>query len=175
MRTMTAWLLVLASAALMACGGSPASPAGPTSNPVVAPATPPPDVSVWQLTSVETAVTGPDNCFIQAQVRAGIPRSVSWVIGVIQTGNAISFAWGGDIDLVEAGTLEGDAFTALSLESPTGFPPCADGTSLSGTFQARVTGTFSEDHKQLTAKETWTYSFATGEITMFFDWTAVRE
>src|SRR5438034_787674 len=110
MRTIPIWTLVLAASALVACDGRVSPPAGPTSNPapiVTPPPTARPDVTVWNLTSVETAVNGPDNCFTQGQVRAGIPRSLSWVVGVIQTSNAISFDFGDDVGLLETGTLEG--------------------------------------------------------------------
>jgi hypothetical protein len=176
-RAVAIWMLVLTASALVACDGQMSPPVAPTSSPV--PAVPPvptprPDVSVWDLTSVETAVTGPDNCFTQAQVRAGIPRSGSRVVGVIRGGDAISFDSGDDFGLLETGSLEGNAFTARSAVSQVAFPACSGGAALSGTFEGSVTGTFSEDHKHLTAKETWTYSFATGEITMFFDWTAIQ-
>ncbi len=130
----------------------------------------------WDLTTVLTAVTGPDNCFTQQQLRGGIPRSIAWQLEVTRTGNAVTFDY--DVrnypsdNVRQTGTVDGNAFTARSVPWPISFPPCADGTVLSGSFDASVTGRFSDDGTHLTAKELWSYRFSSGEITFFIEWSA---
>ena len=49
-----------------------------------------------------------------------------------------------------------------------------DGTVLSGTFDATVTGRFSDAGRRLAAKEVWVYHFTSDEITMLLDWSAAQ-
>jgi len=180
MRSMAASLIMLAVAILAGCDNqSPISPTTPPTNTVPftgQPAPPRAPVWNWNLTTVFTAITGPDNCFKERQARSGIPRSTEWQLEVTRTGNAVTFDY--DVrnypsdNVRETGTVDGNTFTALSVPWPISFPPCADGTVLSGSFDASVTGRFSDDGTHLTAKEVWIYRFSSGEITFFMDWTA---
>ena len=180
MRCVVASLLMLA-VLLGGCGSqSPVSPTTSTVTPQVVRTPPPPlppaPVANWNLTTTETAVTGPDNCFTQQQIRNGIPRSIEWFMAVTRTGNMVSFDY--DVrnyptdDLLETGTVDGSEFTARSVSWPMAFPTCPDGTVLAGTFDGSVTGRFSDDGRHLTAKEVWAYHFSSGEITMLLDWSA---
>jgi len=166
-----------------ACGSSgPTSPSETRQPPSLPPPTPrqppPPGAPVWNwdLTTVLTAVTGPDNCFKQQQVRGGIPRSIAWQLEVTRAGNAVTFDY--DVrnypsdNVRQTGTVDGNEFTARSVPWPISFPSCADGTVLSGSFDASVTGRFSDDGTHLTAKELWSYHFSSGEITFFIEWSA---
>ena len=167
MRCVTVSLLMLAVVILAGCETrSPVSPAATATN-FPAPLKPtPPTAPVWNwnLTTVLTAVTGPDNCFTQQQFRAGIPRSISWQLEVTRTDNVITFDY--DVrnfptdDVRQTGTVDGSEFSARSVSGPMFFPTCPDGTVLSGTFDASVTGRFSDDGRHLTAKEVWAYHFS---------------
>jgi hypothetical protein len=178
MRRVVASLLTLAAVAGSGCDSrTPVSPA-PTATPAptVSAPMPAPPIAGWDLTTVLTAVTGPDNCFTQQQVRAGIPRSLAWQLEVVRSGSVVQFDY--DVrnyptdDVRETGTVDGDAFTARSETVPMRFPTCADGTPLSGTFDASVAGRFSADGRHLTAREVWAYHFASGDIRLFLDWSA---
>jgi hypothetical protein len=105
-------------------------------------------------------------------MRLGIPRSISWGLAVTRTGNVMTFDY--TDDLRETGLIEGSEFSARSATQPMFFPTCADGTVLSGTFDAAVTVRFSDDGRSLTGKEVWTYHFSSGEITMLMDWSAAQ-
>jgi hypothetical protein len=101
---------------------------------------------------------------------------MSWQLEVTRTGNVVTFDY--DVrnrptdDVQETGTVEGSEFTARSVSLPMSFPTCSDGTVLSGTFDASVTGRFSDDGRHLTAKEVCAYHFLSGEITFLLDWSA---
>jgi hypothetical protein len=158
---------------------APGPPVAPVANDFAAPTTRPlPSGPVWNwnLTTVLTDVTGPDNCFRQQQIRAGIPRSISWQLEVTRTGNVVTFDY--DVrnypsdNVRETGTVNGTEFTARSVSWQTSFPTCPDGTVLSGTFDASVTGRFSDDGRHLTAREIWAYHFSSGEMALLLDWSA---
>jgi hypothetical protein len=177
MRRAAVSLTTLAVVVLAGCESrSPVSPVGTIVAAAVTSTVKTAPVWNWNLTTVETAVTGPDNCFTQGQYRNGIPRSISWQLEVTRTGNAVTFDY--DVrnyptdDDLETGTVDGSEFTANSVTSPIFFPPCSDGTVLSGTFDATVTGRFSDDGRHLTAHEVWAYHFTAGEITLLLDWSA---
>src|SRR5262245_21429725 len=119
MRSVAASLLVLAIVILTACDSrTPVSPAPPSAP--VAPTPPPPapghPVWNWNLTTVLTAITGPDHCFTQQQFRAGVPRSLSWQMEVSRTGNVVVFDY--DVrnypsdNVRHTGMVEGNTFTA---------------------------------------------------------------
>lgn len=178
-RCVAASLLMLAVVIILA-GCESRSPVSPTANnfappfTLTLPAAPP--VWNWNLTTVLTAVTGPANCFTEQQVRAGIPRSISWQLEVTRAGNEVTFEY--DVrdyqndSVRQTGRVDGSEFTARSVSRPMSFPTCRDGTVLSGTFDASVTGRFSDDGRHLTAKEVWAYHFSSGEITFLLDWSA---
>lgn len=170
---------VLAIVVFAACENrGPSPPVVPTSPSAapVGPAPPAAPVWNWNLTTVLTSATGPDNCFTERQVYLGIPRSISWQLAVTRTGNAVTFDY--DVrnyptdDLQLTGTIDGNTFTANSVTQPSSFPPCPDGTVLSGTFDSTVSGQFSDDGKHVIAKEIWSYHFSTGEVRMSLDWSA---
>ncbi|HUR41803.1 MAG TPA: hypothetical protein VM240_11635 [Verrucomicrobiae bacterium] len=95
---------------------------------------------------------------------------------VTRTGDVVAFDY--DVrnypsdNVRHTGTAEGNQFTARSVSWPTRFPTCSDGTPLTGTFDAKVTGRFSDDGAHLTAKEVWTYHFSSGDVTFLIDWSA---
>ena len=91
---------------------------------------------------------------------------------MIRIGNVITFEH--TDDLRETGLIDGTEFTARSATQTMFFPTCADGTVLSGTFEATVTGRFSADGRRLTGNEVWAYHFSSGEITMSMDWSAAQ-
>lgn len=169
-----------------ACHNPQSSPTAPTQTTSAPTATAGPPVPAgpytapvwnWNLTTVLTAVTGPANCFTEQQVRAGIPRSISWQLEVTRAGNEVTFDY--DVrnyptdNVRETGRVDGREFTARSVTWPTAtFVTCPDGTVLSGTFDASVTGRFSDDGRHLTAKEVWAYRFSSGEVTFLLDWSA---
>ena len=171
LRCVGASMLMCTAIILGGCGtASPLSPAPNSSAPPLTPTLPTAAVALWNLTTVLATVTGPDNCFTQQQVRLGIPRSLSWGLEVARTGNAVSFEYSDD--LRETGTVDGVEFTAQSVSSRTSFPTCPGGTVLSGTFDASVTGRFSDDGRLLAAKEVWAYHFTSGDVTFLLDWSA---
>ena len=133
---------------------------------------PPTSAQSWRgdLTSVLTAVSGPENCFTREQLRLGVPRTVAWALQVLRTGTTVSFSYSDDYP--ETGMLNGNDFSARSVTFPISFPSCPDGPVLSGTAYTSVTGRFSDDGKHLTAHEAWTYEFTSGQVIMLFDWSA---
>jgi hypothetical protein len=173
MRGIAVPVLALAVATFEGCdNGSRVFPAPSKSPAAPTPTLPTVPIEIWDLTTVETAVTGPDNCFTQQQLAAGIPRSGSWALAVTRRGNVVTFEYAPDLQ--ETGPLEANQFTAQSASARMSSPSCPDGTVLSGTFDATVTGRFSDDGTHLTAKETWVYRFRSGEITLSMDWSADR-
>ena len=173
-------LLVVASAVLVSgCEtGSPVpSVTTPTSiAPPAAPAPSPGPVPNWNLVTVLEAVTGPDSCFIQQQQQLGIPRSTLELMEVVRTGTTVVFDHDTrnfpNNDLQEAGTLVGNEFTARSETLPVSFPSCPDATMLKGTFDASVSGRFSDDGTHIAAREIWAYHFSSGEVAFVIDWSA---
>ena len=150
-------------------------PTAPTPPAVATPLPSAPTSSNWALTTVLTAVTGPDTCFSHpAAQRVGMP--VAWQMAATRSETTVTFMY--DVrnhptdDVEYAGTVDGDSFTAKSDSSPVSFPTCADGTVLKGTFDGRVTGSFSPDGKHLTAKEVWAYHFSWGDVQFSMDWIA---
>jgi len=93
-----------------------------------------------------------------------------------RSGNAVSFDY--DVrnfptdDVREGGPLDGTAFTARNASQSIRFPSCGDDSMLTGTLDESVEGHFSEDFKHLTAKEQYNYHFGSGDVTVFFDWSA---
>jgi hypothetical protein len=166
---------------LGSCGGNPGRPS-PVREPVaVEPAhlpLPPPTGPVgdrWHLTTVFTAVDGPDNCFSQ-ELRSRLGQATAWTMAVSRSGSRVSFDydvhnWPTD-DLLEYGTVSGRDFTASSTAQASSSPPCPDGTVLSGTFIASVSGQFSEDGNHLEGHQSSVYSFSTGAITLHESWSA---
>lgn len=144
--------------------------------PPMAPGAPSQPVANWNLNTVLTVVTGPDNCFTQQQQQAGIPRSLSWLMEVTRNGDLVTFDYDTrnypTDDVRETGTLVANEFTARSETLPIGFATCADGTVLKGTFDARVNGRFSDDGRHIVASEIWAYHFSSGEVTFAIDWSA---
>jgi hypothetical protein len=129
---------------------------------------------------VLVAVTGPDNCFTQQQQRSGIPRSAVELMTITGPGSGDTLRFDHDTrnaptdDSRESGTLVGNAFTARGETVPVRFPPCSDGTVLTGTLDASVIGRFSDDGQHITAQERWAYHFSSGEVALSFDWSADR-
>ena len=171
MRWIVASLLTVGFFTVAGCDGR--SSLSPTTVTIPVPSVP---AQLWNLTTVITAIVGPDNCFTQRQFELGVPRSLSWLMSVTQTGNEVTFDY--DIrnrptdDVLETGTVDGDAFKARSAASRVGFPACADGTVLTGTVEANLEGRFAADRKHLTATEAVVYHFSSGDVTVLLDWSA---
>ncbi len=121
---------------------------------------------------VLTAVTGPDVCFARvARERIGIQVSTPMRVG--RAGAAVRFQVGDPMDYPEyVGTVDANEFVAETPSWPLGFHTCPDGTTLSGTFEGRVAGRFTEEGHRLTATDIWTYHFSPGDVQYVFEWTA---
>jgi hypothetical protein len=156
-------------AALLAggCDASAVRPAGPTlTRPTPTPSEPGTGETYWSLTTTLTAVTGANTC---SDWRPAIGTATSWLLTVRRSaGGAIWLQY--DDNNPVSGTTDGASFTA-SATSP-GFQPCG-GVPADYQFESRVTGTFSADGNAVTAQETWTYRFASGDAIVFrLDWAA---
>jgi hypothetical protein len=127
-------------------------------------------VSVWDVRTMPSGITIADPCFIQPAAEAS-PMTVS----VIRTDDRIAFAPDGPPDepFSATGTVDGNDFATNSAPWPTN-ERCPDGTVVTGTFVMNVTGRFSDDGRHLTAKESVTYRFPSGESTLRFDWSGVE-
>jgi len=133
-------------------------------------------VGNWSLTTVITSVTGPRNC-LSARFRSQRGTPIAWSLSVVRSASSVAFDydvnnWPTD-DVLETGTVDGDAFTAQSAPWQVFFPACSDGTTLAGLFVGTVTGRFSSDGTHLTGSEVWSYQLTSGEIDVTMEWTAV--
>jgi hypothetical protein len=132
-----------------------------------------PSVSVWDVTTTLSGTTSADPCFGQPGLGTSRPVTIS----VIRTDDRVAFvvdtATPPDEQLSETGTVAGNEFTASTDATPT-TASCPDGTVLRGTFETNLSGRFSDDGRHLTAKETVTYHFSSGESTLRFDWSGVE-
>jgi hypothetical protein len=158
------------------CGG-----ATPAPTPVPYPTTRPAPTATnqgstgdfWHLTTRITVVDGPPNCFHDGFT---VGQSQDWTMAVDRSGSSVTFDY--DVhnrptdDIIESGTVNGEAFTASSTTEQISFPSCPDGTVLSGTFRGSVTGQFSADGTHLDAQEAWVYAFGTGTVTVHKSWSA---
>ena len=135
-----------------------------------------PSVSMWDVTMTRTGATSGDECFLQLLDAEG-SSATSRVISVIRTDNHVAFVYDSadppSEQLSEAGTVDGNEFTAISTSWPSN-QLCRDGRVLTGTFETHLTGRFSEDGRHLAGKETWTYRLSSGESTVVFDWSGVE-
>jgi hypothetical protein len=101
-----------------------------------------------------------------------VGTAVNWILYSYQSGNDAILQYS-DEDL--RGSSDGETFRA-SQRWP-GFFPCggAGGARVDFDFESAVAARFSPDGSVLTARETWTYRFSSGEPVVFsFDWVASR-
>jgi hypothetical protein len=180
MRFRTTSAVLVVAFALNACGGGADSPTAPTPQvsamPRLDPRPDPPQVPGirWNLTTIQTAVTGPGSkvCW-----RNPDGTRIDWLMAVQRTSEAVSFLydvhnWPSD-HVEHKGRVAGEHFIASS-ESQPGYFPCA-GTQVEFVFEAEVSGQFSADGQALTAREVWTYKLTSGEaVSIAFDWVASR-
>jgi len=169
---------IVLSLTMAGCGADRvASPTAPTL--VTPPASPLPSPTPaerewrqWTLTTVLVAVTGPDVCFAQTARQHLGPRS-SVPLLVNRSRSSVRLQIGDPQDYPEySGTVEADDFTAQTSSWPANFPDCPNGTALSGTFDGRVAGRFTQGGEHLTATDIWSYRFPWGEVQYVFEWTA---
>jgi hypothetical protein len=178
-RTTSAVLIV--AFALNACGSDADSPTAPTPPMSALPRVDPrPDLLQvpgvrWNLTTIQTAVTGPGSkvCW-----RNPDGTRIDWLMAVQRSGESVSFVydvhnWPYD-SLEHKGRVVGEHFIASS-ESQPGYFPCG-GVQVEFVFEAEVSGQFSANGQALTATEVWTYKLTSGEaVSIAFDWVASRQ
>jgi hypothetical protein len=165
--------------ALTAAGcnlGAVVSPSAGVAEPAAAalPSILPPNI--WQLTTVLSSVSGPDNCFTQRLKQWGLPRTVQYQMEVVRIGTGVSFEY--DVryrseilsdSVKETGLMEARAFTA---EFRSELISSCNGEAFSGPYVVRVTGLFADDDARITATELWRYEFPSGEVTAVVEWNA---
>lgn len=162
----------LGMAALLAaaCGAEP--PLAPPAVTVPAPpvAAPAPAFESWSLEQRMVSVAGAEIC---GWDRGGFWSSATWPLRVRRAGSVVRLVYGDIMDEIElVGILEGDAFTASS--STPSYQPCG-GQRRDYILESIVAGRFSAAGDALTARETVSYRFASGEAIVFtFDWVATR-
>ncbi|MEJ2085657.1 MAG: hypothetical protein P8Y44_08255 [Acidobacteriota bacterium] len=157
-------LLVLLLTASCHRGNEPTSPLEPSL----------PTVQLWSLDWRGSSVTGANNCFKQEAQRAihdegGTAEELEITIA----GSSIDLYWvPGDIRY--SGTLQGADFEATAGRGD-GSYQCRDGTVFFFHFHVTVDGHFSDDQRQLSAKEVWRYELEEGgAIAYNYDWIARR-
>jgi len=132
----------------------------------------------WSLTTTPKEVTGPDNCFSQAQ-RSRIGKPLDWELAVSRSSSRIALLY--DVHnlptdaLTHTGSLSDGTVSAVpDAPSAMKFPSCADGTVLEGNFAATLSAQFSADGEQVTGTEIWSYHFSVGEVRITFGWNGQR-
>ena len=162
--------------ALGACGSDSASPTAPTPPAATALRPDPPQVpgDRWNLTTIQTAVTGPARKVCWRNLDG---TRINWLMAVQRSGESVNFLydvnnWPSD-HVEHKGSITGEHFIANS-EAWTGGFPCG-GTQVEFVFQAEVSGRFSANGQSLTATEVWIYQLSSGEaVRISFDWVANR-
>ncbi|HSC27521.1 MAG TPA: hypothetical protein VLD67_09615 [Vicinamibacterales bacterium] len=163
------------------CQATPLSPTRPSTAADLSPAPQPPSPqpprfpNPWNLTTVLTSVTGPDNCFTRQQ-RRRIGASTEWLLSVTRGASSLHLLydvrnWPLDHAEYDA-AINGDDFAGSSDSMPVSFPACPDGTVLTGSGDGMVSGRFTPDGHEITAQEVWIYRFSSGEVRLFMDWIA---
>ncbi len=124
----------------------------------------------WVLTATLTDVTGRHVCPHWAPE---IGHSAEYALDVRRSDSVVTLVYDvrDRIDYLElAGTVSGESFEARTTHA--GFLPCG-GSRLDYEFESLVSGRFSSDGAQITARETWSYRVPSGDaFVYYFDWIA---
>jgi hypothetical protein len=166
LRISTVAIAVLAALLAGGCGtdGALDGPSPLASPPPIVPA------EAWELTTTLTRVEGPA-CLIDGPV---VGSTFDQTMQIRRDGTAITLLYGDPAEPTEAvGSIDGSAFSAASV-TQSGTTLC-DGVAVGQVFQSHLTGRFSAEGHSLTAKETWSFQFDTGEVgELSFEWTGTR-
>ena len=153
----------------------PASTGSPSSSQSASPAQP--GVTDWSVTQRFGSVTGPENCWVQAQrarwspaVFPDIPTKVTRADGSIKVTS-------GFFQVNYAGTFVGSDFSATGEIPLVGNAavPCPGETVQQLPGVSTLSGRFSSDDRVFTATETNTYPLASGGTVVYkWEWQATR-
>ena len=142
---------------------------------VASPVEPPlPAVQLWSLDWSGTSVTGANNCFKEeAQQTIHDEGGIADDLEITIAGSSIDLYWVPG-DILYSGTLQGTDFEATAGEAD-GSYRCRDGTVLFYHLHVGVDGRFTDDQRNLSAREVWRYELEVGgAIAYNYDWIARR-
>jgi hypothetical protein len=162
---------VVAALLAAACGSERLMGPTPARGPGIPNIDPGPAPEYWALASTLVSVGNAEDCGWDG---APVGATRNYPLTVRRADSQVRLVYGDVMDEVElVGILEGDAFTASA--NIAGYALRCRGEMQNLVFESRAAGRFSADGTALTARETVTYRFASGEAIVYtFDWMATR-